>query len=97
MTRRTSSSAPQQSLSPRLWSRRQFVCAGAAGAAGLLTPGLLRAKPLIDTVPDRGTPHFFFIYYMLAHTKYNRDSVLAGGLAAWAVISYIVLSLVGLT
>ena len=38
-----------------------------------------------------------FIYYMLAHTKYNRDSVLVGGLAAWALISYVILSLVGLT
>lgn len=38
-----------------------------------------------------------FIYYMLADTKYNKEYILAGGLAAWAVISYIILSLVGLT
>jgi hypothetical protein len=37
------------------------------------------------------------IYYMLADTKYNRNYILAGGLAAWAVISYIILSIVGLT
>lgn len=38
-----------------------------------------------------------FIYYMLADTKYNRNYILAGGLVAWAVISYIILSVVGLT
>lgn len=38
-----------------------------------------------------------FIYYMLADTNYNRDYILAGGLVAWAVISYIILTLVGLT
>ena len=38
-----------------------------------------------------------FIYYMLADTKYNKEYILAGGLSAWAVISYIILSLVSLT
>ena len=37
------------------------------------------------------------IYYMLAHTKYNKEYILAGGLITWGVISFIVLSLVGLT
>lgn len=38
-----------------------------------------------------------FIYYMLADTKYNKNYILVGGLVTWFVISYIILSLVGLT
>jgi hypothetical protein len=38
-----------------------------------------------------------FIYYMLANTQYNREVVLFGGFAIWAVISYVVLSIAGLT
>lgn len=38
-----------------------------------------------------------FIYYMLVDTKYSENYILAGGLGAWAVISYIILSMFGLT
>ena len=37
------------------------------------------------------------IYYLLSSTKLNKNTILALGLGIWAIVSYIILTIAGLT